>query len=105
MINLQQQFADLIRFNLPETPSTKTPLAFSICTEGPSIEFWVHYALSEDKTRHYYMNIFRTCYGSLQGGLEDILLDMERLMGWLKEEFLEGVVDRLHKLANRAARG
>lgn len=105
MINLQQQFADLIRRGFPESPtSTETPLAFSICTEGPHVEFWVHYASEEDNVRHHHMNIFRTCYGSLQAGLEDLLLDLERLMGWLKEEYLKNAADRLYKLADRAAR-
>lgn len=50
------------------------------------------------------MNIFRTCYGSLQGGLEDFLIDVERLMRWTKDKFLTEVADELSKLANHAVR-
>ena len=109
MINIQQQLSDLFEGVFPNLGDKKTHLAFSICTEGPQIEFWVHYALSEDTVRsHYnvrshYMNIFRTCYGSLQGGLEDFLMDVERLMRWTKDEFLKEVADRLCELANHAA--
>ncbi|KAL8932835.1 MAG: hypothetical protein Q9216_006650 [Gyalolechia sp. 2 TL-2023] len=105
MVNLRQQLTDLFEGVFPNLRGRKTHLAFSICTEGPQIEFWVHYALSEDKVRSHYMNIFRTCYGSLQGGLEDFLMDLERLMRWTKDEFLKEVADQLCKLANHAVRG
>lgn len=105
MVNLRQQLTDLFDGVFPNLGGRKTHLAFSICTEGPQIEFWVHYALSEDNVRSHYMNIFRTCYGSLQGGLEDFLMDVERLMRWTKDEFLKEVADQLCKLANHAARG
>ena len=86
MVNLQQ-LTDLFERVVSNTGSKKTHIAFSICTEGPQIEFWVHYALLEGYVRCHYMNIFRTCYGSLQGGLEDFLLDAERLMTWTRDEF------------------
>lgn len=105
MVNLRQQLTDLFEGVFPNLGGRKTHLAFSICTEGPQIEFWVHYALSEDNVRSHYMNVFRTCYGSLQGGLEDFLMDVERLMRWTKDEFLKKVADQLCKLANHAARG
>ena len=104
MVNLQQQLTDLFEGVFSTLGGGMTHLAFSICTEGPQIEFWVHYTLTEDNVRSHYMNIFRTCYGSLQGGLEDFLMDVERLMRWTKDEFLKEVADRLYKLANHAAR-
>ena len=106
MINLGQQLTDLFEGVFPSSPvREKTLLAFSICTEGPQIEFWVHYALVEDNVRSHYMNILRTCYGSLQAGLEDFLIDVEHLMRWAKDEFLEEVADQLYRLAQHAARG
>ncbi|MCJ1405871.1 hypothetical protein MMC11_009101 [Xylographa trunciseda] len=105
MINLQQQLTDLFEGVFFNLRGRKIHLAFSICTEGPQIEFWVHYALSEDNVRSHYMNIFRTCYASLHDGLEDFLIDVERLMRWTQEDFLKEVADQLYKLANHAARG
>lgn len=104
MVNLRQQLIDLFEGVFPTPGGRKTPLAFSICTEGPHIEFWVHYALSEDSVRSHYMNIFRTCHASLQAGLEDFLMDVERLMRWTKDEFLKEVADQLCRLATHAAR-
>ena len=43
--------------------------------------------------RSHYMAIFETCYGSLHGGLEDFLMDVERLTRWTKDEFLKEVAD------------
>lgn len=43
MVNLQQQLTDLFEGVFSNPGGGKTPLAFSICTEGPHIEFWVHY--------------------------------------------------------------
>lgn len=105
MVNLRQQLIDLSESVFPDFTGGKTPLAFSICTEGPQIEFWVHYTLLQDSVRSHYMNIFRTCYGSLQRGLEDFLMDAERLMQWTKDEFLNEVADQLYNLAKRAERG
>lgn len=105
MVNLQQQLIDLFERVFSNLQGGKTPLAFSICTEGPQIEFWVHYTLLEENVRSHYMNIFRTCYGSLQGGLEDFLMDVERLMRWTKDEFLKEVADQLYQLAKHAAEG
>ena len=100
MVNLRQQLTDVSYRVFPNPEDRKTHLAFSICTEGPQIEFWVHYALSEDQVRSHYMNVFRICHGSLQGGLEDFLMDVERLMEWTKDEMLNEIADQLYTLAN-----
>ena len=104
MVNLRQQLIDLFESVFPNLKGGKAPLAFSICTEGPQIEFWVHYTLLEDNVRSHYMNIFRTCYGSLHGGLEGFLMDIERLMGWAEDEYLEEFADQLYKFAKHAVR-
>ncbi len=94
MVNLRQQLTDLFAGVFTNNRGNKTQLAFSICTEGPQLEFWVHHALLEDEVRSHYMNVFRTCYGSLRGGLEDFLMDVERLMRWTKDEVLKEVADK-----------
>jgi hypothetical protein len=44
----------------------QTPLAFSICTEGPHIEFGYNMLRRRIMCADtYYMNIFRACYGTL----------------------------------------
>ena len=105
MVNLQQQLSDLFEGVSPNMGDGKTHLAFSICTEGPHMELWVHYALSKDDVRSQYMNILRTCYGSLLCGLEGFLMDLERLMKWAREEFVKEVADKFFEVGKHTARG
>ncbi|KAL8792750.1 MAG: hypothetical protein Q9195_004637 [Heterodermia aff. obscurata] len=102
MVNLRQQLNDISHEISNKYKDGKTRLAFSICTEGPQIEFWVHYALSEDGMRCHYMNVFRTCHGSLQSGLETFLIDVDRLMGWTKDEMLNEIAYQLTVVADYA---
>ena len=110
MINLQRQFLSLFdgvfqNFKRSVNPAGgKTPLAFSICTQGPIIEFWVHYFVLEEDICMHYMNLMKLCHGSLTDGLEDFLMLLERVIGWYKNDFLKGVADQLFDLANHYAR-
>ncbi len=52
----------------------------------------------------HYMNIVKICHGSLKDGLKDLLLDLDSLMSWAGDRFLEDVADQLFKLAEHAAR-
>ena len=55
MLNLQHQLADLTKGVAPRSGSIKDPLAFSICTQGPIMELWVHYTTSVKDGRYYNM--------------------------------------------------
>jgi len=110
MVNLQHQLTDLTKSIFPESESgsgsksSETPLAFTICSERPYIELWVHHSSMEDNLRMHYMNIVKICHGSLKDGLKDFLLDLDSLMSWAGDRFLEDVADQLFKLAEHAAR-
>lgn len=106
MVNLQRQFSSVYDGILPSSErrmnarSGKTPLAFSICTQGPIIELWVHHSVldSQGICRHY-MNLLKACHASLADGLEDFLMLLGRLMIWYRTEFLADVVNKLVGLA------
>ena len=104
MINLQKQLIGLFERIFPNSKSGKTPLVFSICTLGPIIEFWVHYTVLEEGICMHYMNLLKLCYGSLDDGLEDFLMLLERLITWYKNEFLEEIADQLCGIAKHIAR-
>lgn len=110
MINVQRQLIDLFKFVFPSCERTmspeggKTPLAFSICTQGPIMEFWVYYSVVEEGICMHYMNLLKQCHGSLADGLEDFLILLECLMSWYKTDFLREVADMLFDLANYIAR-
>lgn len=113
MINLQHQLADLSKSIFPEfepestskSESSKTPLEFTICSEGPHIELWVHHSSLEDNLRMHYMNVQKICHRSLKDGLKDFLPDLDRLMSWTSRRFLKDIGDQLFKLAEHAAGG
>ncbi len=116
MVNLQQQFIDLFEGVFPNPEGSpnpdvspylkggKTSLAFSICTQGPLIEFWVHHFVLEENICMHYMNLLNLYHGSLVKGLEDFFIQLEHLISWYKGDFLKEVVDRLLELANHSAR-
>lgn len=110
MTNLQRQLSGLFKAVFPSSERTinpeggKTPLAFSICTQGPIIEFWVHYFVLEEDMCMHHMNLLKLCYGSLADGLEDFFILLERLISWYKTDFLEEIADELFDLANHIAR-
>ena len=103
MVNLQQQLTDLYESVFPDSKESQTPFAFSVCTEGPVIQFWVHYFLIEEGIRMHYMNLLSICNGSLYDTLEVLLVKWEQLMGWYGDDFLKEIADRLYDLANHTA--
>ncbi len=104
MVNLQQQLIDLHDSKSPGVKESRTPFAFSVCTEGPLISFWVHYALTGDGIRRHYMKTLYVCDGALGDMLEIFLRKWEQLMSWYGDDFLKETARRLCYLASHAAR-
>ncbi|KAL8709486.1 MAG: hypothetical protein Q9220_005728 [cf. Caloplaca sp. 1 TL-2023] len=105
MTNLQHQLADLSKRTSPESSSrSQEPLAFSICTEGPMMQLWVHYTTLTDDERLYHMNILRICHAStqpfLQEGVRDFLKAVYGVMKWAISDFLDGIVGHLGLIWN-----
>ena len=82
----------------------KSPLAFSLCTQGPIMELWVHHIVSEDEITEYHMNLIATCHGSIPSELERFLVQMDCLIQWYKNEYLGTIADQLFAIASYAAR-
>ncbi|KAL8995924.1 MAG: hypothetical protein Q9169_004460 [Polycauliona sp. 2 TL-2023] len=82
----------------------KSPLAFSVCTQGPNLELWAHYIVTEESTTTYHMNIVASCHACLSGELERFLTKTDCMIQWYKSEYLAEVVDQLFVIANHAAR-
>ena len=99
MINLQHQLAELTERTSPGAYTGKEPLAFSICTEGPVIQLWVHYTTSVDDVRTYNMNILKICHPSrLQSLRKDVgsfLEAVNGVMDWAASALLDDIVGQL----------
>ncbi|KAL8896487.1 MAG: hypothetical protein Q9207_007682 [Kuettlingeria erythrocarpa] len=100
MTNLQQMLSDLTELHCVEPlPRRKEPLAFSICSEGPILQLWVHYTTLVDKVRIHNMNILKICHASRRPSLrEDVrnfLFAVDGIMKWACSDFLDQVVRQL----------
>ncbi|KAL8787506.1 MAG: hypothetical protein Q9213_002164 [Squamulea squamosa] len=104
MLNLQRQLASLHDSAKPTSQERESPLAFSVCTQGPILELWVHHLETTDNITKYHMNIMATCHGSLADELERFILKMDCLITWYKHDYLEEIADQLFAIASRVAR-
>ena len=95
MLNMQHKLAQLAEPFAAATCEKREPLAFSVCTEGPHMELWVHYTTSTDGMRNYNMNILQTCHASLLDGVVEFLVVVDRVLSWARSEFVEDVAKQL----------
>ncbi|KAL9039410.1 MAG: hypothetical protein Q9180_002545 [Flavoplaca navasiana] len=99
MTNLQHKLTELTERTSPKSHQSKDPLAFSICTEGPMMQLWVHYTTLVDGERMYNMNILRICHAStqpfLQEGVKEFFKAVFGVMQWSTLDFLDGLVEQL----------
>lgn len=100
MTNLQHKLAELSKRMSPGSHQDEEPLAFSICTEGPMMQLWVHYTTLMDGERMYNMNILRICHAStqpfLQEGVREFFIAVYGVMKWATSNFLDRLVEYLY---------
>ncbi|KAL8765002.1 MAG: hypothetical protein Q9209_007772 [Squamulea sp. 1 TL-2023] len=104
MLNLQRQLASLHDSVKPTSQQRESPLAFSVCTQGPILELWVHHLETTDNITKYHMNIIATCHGSLADELERFILRMDCLITWYMHDYLKEIADQLFDIASHVAR-
>ena len=95
MTNLQDQLADLTERSSSESSHRKEPIAFSICTERPYMELWVHYTVSVEGVRMYNMSLLKICHASLPGGVTEFLMAVDNVMEWASVDFVSDIVKQL----------
>ena len=100
MTNLQHILTDLTELASPGSYHSKAPLAFSICTEGPHIELWVHYTTFMKDIRIYNMSILKTCHASLEEGVMEFLVMVDLVMSWASTDFLNEITEQLLLVAH-----
>ncbi len=101
MTNVQHMLSELVELNCIEQPLPRRnePLAFSICSEGPILQLWVHYTTLVDKVRIHHMNILKICYASRRPSLREevrnFLVAVDGVMAWACSDFLKEAVRQL----------
>ena len=102
LLDLVQMAARVENGSSSPGPDSAQSIVFSVCTEGPHHELWVHYTTTEHGVRMFNMSILKTCHISLPDGVLDFLVVLDRVLTWGASVFLDGVVGRLAKMAKRA---
>ena len=101
MTNLQHKLADLTRSASPPYSGYEAPYAFSICTEGPYFELWVHYTTMCDELRNSKLNIVATCHMSLLPGVVEFLVKLDCIMSWAADTFVDKMAEQLTLLLSK----
>lgn len=78
------------------------PLFFSICSQGPYHELWVHHVDVQDDVFSFNMTMLKYCNGMVMDGLEDFMTAVDNVLLWGSGPFLDSIVARLGKLARKA---
>ena len=104
MNNIQQSLANMAIKATKGAYQPKPPLAFSICTEGPILELWVHYMTMQEPPQHH-MNVVETGHSAFFQKTLAFLVMVDNVMGWMSGEFLDRVVKELMMVENQGRRG
>lgn len=102
MTNLQHMLAELTESACPGYKEYEEPLAFSICTEGPYIELWVHYTISKNGIRVYCMNIIKICHASLLSSVIEFLVTVDSVMSWARIDYVNHIAKQLVLVLEKA---
>lgn len=104
MLILRRQLQTLYDSVVPSVQGRQEPIAFSLCTQGPIMELWVHHIVTEGSITEYHMNPIATCHGSLCDELERFLLKVDCLISWYKDDYLGEIADQLFTIEKYSAR-
>ena len=87
---------------IPASSNTSALLFFSICTQGPIHELWVHWTISEDGVRTFQSKLLESCNALLLAQAEDFMARVNNVVVWGTGVFMKSVVERLQKVARKA---
>ena len=79
------------------------PLFFSIATQGPIHELWVHWTVVEDGVRMFESKLLDSCNALMLDRVEDFVVKLNNVGNWGTGAFVKSVVERLGKVAVKAA--
>lgn len=83
----------------PTSTNISIPLVFSITTQGPTHELWVHYIDFEDGVRTFNSALLETSNGALLKTVEPFMVAVDSMCFWGCGSFLDSVMERLGKVA------
>lgn len=98
-VKILHDLDDLVCKTDPGSYSKGQPIVFSVCTEGPIHQLWVHYTTEEDEGddgyRIYYMALVKTCDIAICNDVLGFLEAIDNVMRWGSCELKETMVKQL----------
>ena len=85
---------DLVQKAKSRSPCKVRHKVFSVCTQGPIYELWVHYTTEQDGDRIYYNKVWESCNMAVQCEVLGFLEAIDSVMDW-------GTRVRLEKIARQ----
>lgn len=86
----------------PTSSKIDPPLFFSITTQGPIHELWVHWTIVEEDVRVFESKLVESCNALLLERGEDFVVKLNNVAVWGTGPFLDSVVKRLGMIAREA---
>lgn len=82
-------------YELAGSETSDFPLAFSICSQGPVLELWLHYNIFKGSARCYKIHQIQNCHAAAFHTVVDFFLAVLRIMRWSKLTLLDNVANKL----------
>ena len=94
-LEILHRLDDLAQKAKPSSYSKGQHIVFSVCTQGPIHELWVHYTTEEDGDRMYNNKIWKTCNMAVDCEVLEFLEAVDNVMKWGSEGHLKKIVEQL----------
>ena len=80
----------------------RQPIVFSVCTEGPIHQLWVHYTIGGhgDGNHLYYMAQVKTCDVGIYADIPAFLEMVNNVMRWGAGEYMKEIAEQLKILVH-----
>jgi len=103
-LKIQLDLDDLVDHatTLPTSSNAEPPLFFSITTQGPIHELWVHWTVVEDGVRMFNSKLLDSCNALLLERGKEFIVRLNNVCSWGTGPFIKSVVERLGKVAGKA---
>ena len=94
-LEILHRLDDLAQKAKPGSHSEGPHIVFSVYTQGPIHELWVHYTTEEDGDRIYHNQIWKSCNMGVECEVPGFLEAIDNVMRWGLEGHLEKIVNQL----------
>lgn len=94
-LEILHRLDDLAQKAQPSSKSKGQHIVFSVCTQGPIHELWVHYTTEEEGRRIYNNRVWKSCNMAVDCEVLGFLEAVDNVMRWGSGEHLENIVARL----------